>query len=655
MEAEGIMSNEEQKQEKGRGRFDTLRKPLRFLFYVFSAIGIFTSVGYIFGFLPLLDLSYYFVLMAMFLPMIFLMLPAHKNEKKPSWYSYGLAIITLGLTIFLATKGYSLIYSTWIPPNTWQLVVAIVLTLLLLEAARRAGGTIFLMLVLLFSLYPSIADKMPGMFWGPPSPLSRTIAFNIYSSDALLGIVTRVVGETLIGFLILAALLLATGAAEFFLKLAMALMGGVRGGAAKVAVVASGFFGSLSGSIFGNVVGTGSVTIPTMKRSGFKSYYAGALEACASTGGMMMPPVMGAVAFIMANFTNTEYRTIVIAAAIPSILYYFGLFCHVDSYAAKHGLTGLKEREIPSLKELIKEGWPFFIVLLFLIWGLLYMRWERLAPFYASAVLVILSPFNKRLRFTGKKVKEVLLETAKLLSQTIALLLPTSFILGGIMGTGVAPIISAELVRLGGNSVILVLAVGVGICLIFGMMGMIVAAYLMLALTFAPSLEQLAGLNTLAVHLFIAYYSLLAAITPPIALAAFIASGISGSSPILTSFHSARLGIVLFILPFFFLFQPALIFQGPLYLTIIWTAANVVAILLIAGGSEGYMYKFGLVRNWTRPILFVAGILVGFPEWKSTVIGIVIAIIIFAIPKWSRIAPPASRVPGFYEMGENVP
>jgi TRAP-type uncharacterized transport system fused permease subunit len=178
------MPNEQPKQEKPSGRFEILSKPLRFLFYVFSAIGIFTSVGYIFGFLPLLDISYYFILMAMFLPMIFLLLPAYKKEKKVAWWSYVLAIVTFGLTIFMSTKGYALIYQTWIPANTWQITVAVILTILLLEAARRAGGMIFLVLILFFSLYPSIADKMPGMFWGPPSPLSRTIAFNIYSNDA---------------------------------------------------------------------------------------------------------------------------------------------------------------------------------------------------------------------------------------------------------------------------------------------------------------------------------------------------------------------------------------------------------------------------------------------------------------------------------------
>ncbi len=341
------MSNEQKQKDKTTKRFDTLSKPVQFLVLAFSTVGVIVSVGYIFGFFPLLDISYYFILMAVFLPMTFLLMPAHKKETKTAWYSYVLAILTFGVTIFLSTQGHSLIFSTWIPANAWQLAVGTTLYLLLLEAARRSGGIIFVIIVLFFSLYPSFADKMPGMFWGAPSPLSRTIAFNLYSSDALLGVVTRVVGETLIGFLILAALLIATGAADFFLKLAMALMGGVRGGAAKVAVVASGFFGSLSGSIFGNVVGTGSVTIPTMKRAGFSNRYAGALEACASTGGMMMPPVMGAVAFIMSDFTSIEYASIVIAAVIPSFLYYFGLFCHVDSYAAKNELSGMPNREIP--------------------------------------------------------------------------------------------------------------------------------------------------------------------------------------------------------------------------------------------------------------------------------------------------------------------
>jgi TRAP-type uncharacterized transport system fused permease subunit len=227
-------------------------------------------------------------------------------------------------------------------------------------------------------------------------------------------------------------------------------MGKARGGPAKVAVIASGFFGSLSGSIFSNVVGTGSVTIRAMKRSGFPGYYAGALEACASTGGMLMPPVMGAVAFIMADFTNTSYGVIVLAAIIPSVLYYFGLYCHVDGYAAKHGIKGLPQVELPGAQD--ADRWlavPDRAGLPRLCAGLPAL--ERLAPFYASGLLIFLTFFKKELRITLSRIPNIIYEIGKMLSQTIGLLLPTSFILGGLMATGVAPVIASELVRMGGD------------------------------------------------------------------------------------------------------------------------------------------------------------------------------------------------------------
>jgi TRAP-type uncharacterized transport system fused permease subunit len=195
---------------------------------------------------------------------------------------------------------------------------------------------------------------------------------------------------------------------------------------------------------------------------------------------------------------------------------------------------------------------------------------------------------------------------------------------------------------MGGSSVVLILAIGIGVCVIFGMLGLIVAAYLMLALTLAPALEQAAGLNTLAVHLFIAYYATLAAITPPVALAAFLASRISGSDPIKTSWHAARLGIVLYFIPIFFLFEPALILQGPWHRTVLWTLMNLVAIVLIAGASEGYLYRLGLLRGWARWVLFVAGLLVGFPEWTTTAIGFAMATAVVMMARWSvlpRVAP----------------
>lgn len=631
--------------DRTRDRFRSLPLVVRLYVLATSAAGIAVSVNYIiFSIYPMLDVTYYFLLMVMFLPVVFLLTPAYPTERKVGWLSYGPAAITLGTFVFLTYKSRELAFQTWIPANEWQLAVAITVFLIVMEAARRAGGIVFLLIVGVFALYPVYAEYLPGVLWGPPMSFSRTIAFNVYSSDALLGVVTRVVGETLIGFLILAALLVPTGAADFFLKLAMALMGTARGGAAKVAVLSSGFFGSLSGSIFANVVSTGAITIPSMRRAGFPGHYAGALEACASTGGMLMPPVMGAVAFIMADFTNTEYGVIVVAAAIPSILYYFGLYCHVDAYSAKAGLAGLPRAELPRARQVLTDGWPFLAVLGFLIWGLVVMRWERLTPFYACALLLALTFLKKSMRLRLSKIPEILFETTKLLSQTMALLLPTSFILGGLMATGVAPNIASELVRLGGENIALVLLIGVGICLLFGMLGMIVAAYLMLALTLAPALEQIGGFNTLAIHLFIAYYSMLAAITPPVALAAFIASRISDSDPMLTSWHACRLGIVLYFIPVFFLFQPGLILQGTWLDTAIWLPLNIVAIVLIAGASEGRLWRFGLLRAWARIALLVGALLIGFPSWQSTLTGSIIALAVILLGKLARLPAPEPKL-----------
>jgi TRAP transporter 4TM/12TM fusion protein len=628
--------------DKTLDRFNNLPRAVQYYIYATSAFGIGTSIAYIFSLYPLLDLTYYFILMAMFLPVAFLLTPAHKKEKDAGWLSYVPAVLTLAVMLFLVSKARELAFSTWIPANEWQLFVATLVFILVMEAARRLGGMIFLLIVLFFALYPVFAEYMPGIMWGPPTSLARTLAYNVYSSDALLGVVTRVVGETLIGFLILAALLVATGAADFFLKLAMALMGTARGGPAKVAVLSSGFFGSLSGSIFANVVSTGAVTIPSMRRAGYPGYYAGALEACASTGGMLMPPVMGAVAFIMADFTSTEYAVIVVAAIIPSLLYYFGLYWHVDAYAAKRGFKGLPRSELPTLKEALSSGWPFLAVLGFLVWGLVIMRWERLTPFYASALLIALTFVQRSTWLSWSKVPEILLECSKLLSQTMGLLLPTSFILGGLMGTGVAPIIASELVRIGGDNVALVLLIGVGVCILFGMLGMIVAAYLMLALTLAPALEQM-GMNTLAIHMFIAYYSMLAAITPPVALAAFIASRIADSDPMQTSWHACRLGIVLYFIPIFFLFEPALIFQGPILNTILATTACAVAIIIVAGASEGWLLGFGLLRPWARAVMAPAGLLIAFPEWRTSATGIVIVAAVILLRRYSGVPENSSE------------
>ena len=242
----------------------------------------------------------------------------------------------------------------------------------MLEVARRSGGLPFFLVVLLLGLYPLIADFLPGLLMGIPYDFDRTIEAHVFRAEGMMGITTKIVAEIILGFLVFAGILIATGAGQFFIDLANASFGRYRGGPAKVSIVASGFFGSLSGSIFSNIAGTGSITIPAMKKAGYPPHYAGAIEACASTGGVVMPPVMGAIAFVMAITIGVGYSTIMVAAIIPSLLFYFGLILQVDAYAARTGIKGMDKADTPSARKVLLRGWPFLSVLVFLVWGLLY-------------------------------------------------------------------------------------------------------------------------------------------------------------------------------------------------------------------------------------------------------------------------------------------
>ena len=388
-----------------------------------------------------------------------------------------------------------------------------------------------------------------------------------------------------------------------------------------MAVVSSGFFGSLSGSVFANIVSTGSITIPAMKRLGYPPHYAAAIEACASAGGMLMPPVMGTVAFVMCAFLNIPYATVVTAAFIPSILYYIGLLMQVDGYAAKVGLSAMPAEEIPSLRKTLKDGWPFIFVFFFLLWGLIYMRWEALTPFYASGLLVLLSFARKETILTPRRIIKVLVIVGNMISMAMAIILPIGFIICGLLITGVSVALTSGIIFLGKGNLLFILLLGVLACYLMGMAGMISPAYIFLAISLAPAAIKAGGLNELAVHLFIAYYAMLAVLTPPVAAGAFLAATLAGSSPMRTAVLSMRLGFVKYVIPFFFLFQPALILQGSLLEALYYFVPCLLGVLLIAAGLEGYLVLVGTIGWVARSFFVITGILIAFPEWKTTIIG----------------------------------
>lgn len=594
------------------------------VFVILCVFGLVAGLAYIFGFTwngeRLLEGEYYWAFIGFFAAAAFIALPARSGQKNVPFYDLIAAALILAVSFYFASNAWEMVQSGWS-----HLYLGVVIWLLMMELARRSGGIPFLLVVVLLGLYPLVADYFPGLLMGIPYQFEHMIEAHVFRAEGMMGITTKIVAEIVLGFLVFAGVLLATGAGNFFIDLANAGFGRYRGGPAKVAVVASGFMGSLSGSIFSNIAGTGSITIPTMKKVGYPAHYAGAIEACASTGGVVMPPVMGAIAFVMAITIGVDYATVMIAAIIPSLLFYFGLMLQVDAYAARTGMKGMPKDQLPSARKVLMKGWPFLSVMVFLIWGLLYMRWEYYTPWYACLLMIGLSFLQKDTRLTPRKAYSALRQIGVLVTQTAAIILPIAFVVSALTITGVTGSVTSGLVSLGGGNIYLIIFFGVLACFIMGMAGLAIVAYIFLAVTLAPAIIQVGGFNTIAVHFFIVYYAMLSVITPPVGAAAFLAGTIAGAKPMKTSITAMRLGVVIYFVPLFFLFQPALVLQGDLTPLIYVLPSIIAGIMLISGGLEGYLLGAGKVRYWQRLPLVAAGFAFSFPGLWTTIVGGVIS------------------------------
>jgi len=622
-------------------------------FVAFTVCGLLAGLTYIFGFTwngqRLLEGEYYWIFIGFFAAAAFIALPARAGQKHVPFYDMIAAVVVMGISFYFASNAWDMVQAGWS-----NMYMGIVIWLLMMELARRSGGIPFLSVVVLIGMYPLVADYFPGLFMGIPYQFEYMIEAHVFRAEGMMGITTKIVAEIILGFLVFAGVLLATGAGTFFIDLANASFGRYRGGPAKVAVVASGFMGSLSGSIFSNIAGTGSITIPTMKRLGYPSHYAAAIEACASTGGVVMPPVMGAIAFVMAITIGVDYATVITAAILPSLLFYFGLMLQVDAYAARTGVVGLPKEQLPSTRKVLLRGWPFLSVMVFLIWGLLYMRWEYYTPWYACILMIALSYLQRDTRMTPSRLYQATRQIGVLITQTSAIILPIAFVVSALTITGVTGSVTSGLVGMGGGNIYLILFFGVVACFIMGMAGLAIVAYIFLAVTLAPAIIEVGGFNTVAVHFFIVYYAMLSVITPPVGTAAFLAATIAGAKPMKTSFTAMRLGVVLYFVPLFFLFQPALVLQGDLTPLFYVLPSIIAGIMLISGGLEGYLLGAGLVRTWQRLPLAAAGFAFSFPGPTTTLIGgLVSAALVAVIWRQNRLKPELGQCLG--DVGETDP
>jgi TRAP transporter 4TM/12TM fusion protein len=568
----------------------------------------------------LLEGRYLYLLGGVFLALAFLLFPARaKDTAHLPLYDLLLAAATLGVACYFASTAEISLEMGWeyAAPETAQ-YAALLFWLLILEGTRRAGGPVIFMIVLVFSLYPTFADHMPGPISGFQQPFWDTIPYHLISSESSFGIPMRAFGNLVIGFILFGVVLQRTGGGAFFNDLALGLVGRFRGGAAKVAIFASGFMGSMSGSVISNVLTTGAVSIPAMRKSGFSARYAAATEACASTGGVLMPPIMGATAFVMASFLSRPYFEIALAAAIPSLLYYFGLFVQIDAYAARTGLKGMPAADLPRLGAVFKEGWSYLLVFGLLIFLMIAFRIETLAPFYATALLLVINQLNRRHRLSFAQLGDALLGIGAALAELVAVLLGIGLIVGAFSATGLAGTLVNDLIFLAGGSTAMLLVMGAVTAFVFGMGMTVTACYIFLAVVLAPALTQ-AGLNVLAVHLFILYYGMVSYITPPVALGAFAAATLARTSPIGAGLEAMRLGGVIYVAPFFFVLNPALIGVGSASEVLSAVLLALLAVLLIGAGLQRFLPLVGPLPKgavgWiVRAFLIAGGLIFGFAE-----------------------------------------
>lgn len=569
----------------------------------------------------LLDTEYFWALVATLLPLAFVVYPVKPglHVDRVPFYDVLLFLACTAIAVVListaresAASGWEYSAASAAPP--WIVWSAVAMWAMVLEALRRAGGWALLAIMATFSLFPLFSGSMPPPLTAPSVSLLDTASYHVFSRESVLGIPMRAFAELVIGFLVFGTALQYTGAGTFFINFAFALCGHFRGGAAKVAIFSSALLGSMSGSVISNVLTTGTMTIPAMKRTGLRPATAGAVEACASTGAVLAPPVMGATAFVMAEFLNISYASVALAAAVPAVLYYFALFMQIDGNAARNGLKGMAREDLPKLRDVFREGWYFVFVIVLLVVLLLVMKRENWAPWLATALLLVLNQLFSKQRWGRSELVAFLAGNGRVFVELVAILAGVGLLVGAFSLTGLTGTLTTELLHLAGNSPILLMLMGALTSFVLGMGMTITACYIFLAVLLAPSLIKV-GLDPLAVHMFIMYWGMVSFITPPVALAAFAAASVAKSNPMETGLQAMKIGSIIYFVPFFFLMNPSLVLQGEFLDFAGHFVTALIGVALVCAALQGYQQGVGDLRRcgaleWpVRVALFVGGLM----------------------------------------------
>ncbi len=556
--------------------------------------------------MPLLREQYYGLFFALVIPCIFWMVPPGKKKSVIAWYDHLLAVAAFVSGMYVALF-YEDVLRTLGDYSALRIGLSIAAIVTVLEAVRRTAGNILLVLGAVFILYAHYAEYVPGIFGGAGTEWPQLLTYLYLDGNSLFGMSLGVSAVVVLAFILFGNLMFGVGGGAFLSDFAMAVFGGFRGGPAKMAIVASSLFGMLTGSAAANVASTGVFTIPLMKRIGYPAHLAGAIEAVASTGGSLTPPVMGAAAFIIAEFTGIPYATVAIASILPAVLYYAGVFFQVDLEAGKKGMVGLPKEELPSVRDIIGRAYLFLAPFAALLVALFVFDqppetsacWGMLAVF-ACALM------RKETRTDFSWILTALHRTGSAMLSLTAIVALAGFVIGVVNLCGLGFILPMFLSQVAGDNLFLVLIIVAVTSIVLGMGMPTVAVYILLGVLMGPTLVE-AGVPVLAAHLFIQYFGTVSQFTPPICIAAFAAASIADAPQMKTAFTSMRMGALAYPAPFLFVYSQTFLMQGT-FVDIAWSMITAVFGCFLLGCALVGFYR-RTIPTWERVLLFPTALL----------------------------------------------
>jgi TRAP transporter 4TM/12TM fusion protein len=545
--------------------------------------------------------------------------PAH-----PSLLDYALALASFATGVYFALKSTEIVdrIALLSPLSEWDLAFGALMVLLTLEITRRTTGLGLLTVVLIFTAYNFFGHLLGGVLQHGYIDYVHFIDIMVYTTDGIMGLPARVAATYAFMFVMFGVVLYYAKGADFFFDLAAAISGGKPGGPAKVAVVSSGLFGMVSGSPTADVVTTGSVTIPAMKRLGYGGAVAGAVEAAASTGGSLVPPVMGSAAFLMAEYTGIAYRDIAAAALLPALLYYLCIYAQVHFRAVRLRLAGLDPADIPTLGAALKQGSMFFVPLAVLTGALLYGYTPTMVAIFGTIAVILVSWLRRNTRLGPADLWNALAETTFRMVPVAGATAAAGLVIAGITMTGLAAKFAHIVYAMTGANQFMTLVVGAALTVVLGCGMPTPSAYILAAVLMGPLMAQL-GVDLLAGQMFLLYFAVMSAITPPVAVAAYAAASIAEDNPMTIAVHAVKFALAAFVVPFVFVFGPELLWKGPVWKTAITFGTAAIALVLLAAAIE--RYSKWADAWWTRLLLATGALLMIAPDLWLTASGTVVA------------------------------